>query len=277
MTEIDQLYAALAGDLSPDWITGKTHGRRSLTIRNRGVSAKIQSATGTDIAVQFWKHCDSNFNLEFIGDETHRILRNRLATSLRQFILRQPRPSWVEFSGGSTVIHLEKRKFAADKNDAAVDFFRYAVASLATWAEGFLPAVLAGDTPEADWWQTALRMARTSADTAAYANGQEVSRRIKNKDWIFGSEVDGARYLMGLLTEQGNRCALTGIPIEPDRLTRDPELAPSLDRIDSNGQYEPGNLQVVCWFANRWKSDRPDSEFRRLLDLVREKGHSKTE
>lgn len=96
----------------------------------------------------------------------------------------------------------------------------------------------------------------------------------KNKDWLFESEEEGAKYVMGLLRAQGNRCALTGVPIEPDGLTRDPELAPSLDRIDSDGHYEPGNLQVVCWFANRWKSDRPNEEFRRLLELVRGVGLS---
>lgn len=42
----------------------------------------------------------------------------------------------------------------------------------------------------------------------------------------------------------------------------------SLDRIDSNGHYEEGNLQVVCRFINRWKSDSDDAEFRRLVRLL---------
>lgn len=36
-----------------------------------------------------------------------------------------------------------------------------------------------------------------------------------------------------------------------DGAAGDPELAASLDRIDSDGHYERGNLQVVCWFSNR--------------------------
>ena len=41
-----------------------------------------------------------------------------------------------------------------------------------------------------------------------------------------------------------------------------------MDRIDSNGHYEFGNLQVVCQFVNFWKSDSDNSEFKRLLRLV---------
>jgi hypothetical protein len=44
---------------------------------------------------------------------------------------------------------------------------------------------------------------------------------------------------------------------------------PSLDRKDSSRGYEPGNLQIVCRFVNFWKSATPDSEFSRLLALLR--------
>jgi len=42
-----------------------------------------------------------------------------------------------------------------------------------------------------------------------------------------------------------------------------------LDRIDSSGHYELGNLQVVARFINFWKRDTEDFEFRRLLAVVR--------
>ncbi|MEZ4234398.1 MAG: hypothetical protein R3B89_34810, partial [Polyangiaceae bacterium] len=50
----------------------------------------------------------------------------------------------------------------------------------------------------------------------------------------------------------------------------DPALTYSLDRIDSDGHYERDNLQVVCRFVNKWKSNSKDEEFRRLLRIVRE-------
>jgi hypothetical protein len=49
----------------------------------------------------------------------------------------------------------------------------------------------------------------------------------------------------------------------------DKQLRPSLDRIDSDGHYELGNLQVVARFINFWKSDTDDTEFRRLISMVR--------
>ena len=44
---------------------------------------------------------------------------------------------------------------------------------------------------------------------------------------------------------------------------------PSLDRIDSDGHYEIGNLQLVCRFANFWKGASENEEFRPLLAIVR--------
>ena len=72
-----------------------------------------------------------------------------------------------------------------------------------------------------------------------------------------------------LLKEQDSCCAISGLPLQPDGQEDDPELRSSLDRIDSSGHYAPGNLQIVCRFINRWKSDSDDGEFRRLLNLLR--------
>lgn len=43
----------------------------------------------------------------------------------------------------------------------------------------------------------------------------------------------------------------------------------SLDRIDSDGHYEKGNLQLVCRFINFWKQAADDQEFRPLINFVR--------
>jgi hypothetical protein len=63
------------------------------------------------------------------------------------------------------------------------------------------------------------------------------------------------------------RCALTGV--ELDFMGSNAEFSPSLDRKDSSGHYEPGNLQIVARFANRWKSDMSDPQFLSLLEAVR--------
>ncbi|MEE4013847.1 hypothetical protein V1T76_17400 [Roseibium sp. FZY0029] len=111
------------------------------------------------------------------------------------------------------------------------------------------------------------RMAMTARGTVDAANGQVVERRVKNKELLIPLpqlEV----YIDRLIDEQGGFCALTGIPLQFDRTAEDNQLLCSLDRIDSSKHYEFGNLQVVCRFVNFWKSDMPNAEFKRLMDLV---------
>lgn len=76
-------------------------------------------------------------------------------------------------------------------------------------------------------------------------------------------------HVTSLLDLQQNRCALTGIPFNYNSPDADPNLLPSPDRIDSNGHYEQGNIQIVCRFVNFWKRDMDNDEFKRLLMLVR--------
>ncbi len=120
--------------------------------------------------------------------------------------------------------------------------------------------------------RAALRMAMTARDTVAAANGQQVLTTVKNKELRFATTEDLKRYIVALVEAQDGLCAITGLQLQFDGEHEDPELLCSLDRIDSNGHYEPGNLQVVCRFVNRWKSAGDDGEFRRLLGVVRGAG-----
>ncbi|MFC0512379.1 hypothetical protein [Asaia spathodeae] len=139
-------------------------------------------------------------------------------------------------------------------------------------------------TLDALWWQSNLEkkkddgrvygskeraiwlMADRAEETAKYSNGQLVQTLKKNKDLRMDKE-SLRRHIEALLDETGDRCAITGLLLDFDG--RDHQLSPSLDRIDSNGHYEDGNLQIVAKFINAWKSDMVDREFRRLIDLLR--------
>jgi len=111
-------------------------------------------------------------------------------------------------------------------------------------------------------------MCMSVESTVRNANGQTVERMVKNKELKMTSgELE--KLLASLLDLQGNRCALTGIPFHFLGPDADKNLLPSVDRIDSNGHYEVGNLQIVCRFVNFWKSDSDNEEFKRLLMLVR--------
>jgi hypothetical protein len=114
-----------------------------------------------------------------------------------------------------------------------------------------------------------VEMAMTARGTAANANGQEVQRTVKNKELRFPSPTELEKYIDGLIEDQEGLCAITNIKLQFRGEHDDNELLCSLDRIDSNGHYEAGNLQIVCRFVNRWKNDGDDAEFRRLVGLVR--------
>jgi hypothetical protein len=111
-------------------------------------------------------------------------------------------------------------------------------------------------------------MVITAELTAASANGQHASRLVKNKEFRFASRQEAERYVDALYEAQEGLCAITELPLQfADG--DDSEMRCSLDRIDSSGHYEPGNLQIVCRFINRWKGAAIDAEFRRLIGVLR--------
>jgi len=107
-------------------------------------------------------------------------------------------------------------------------------------------------------------MVRT-AYAAQNQSGRETVTVAKTKEVRFASENEFRAHVAELMAS--GRCAITGLIL--DESMQDPELMPSLDRIDSNRHYEPGNLQVVARFVNRWKSDDSATNFARLLKLIR--------
>ena len=108
----------------------------------------------------------------------------------------------------------------------------------------------------------------TAEQTANSANGQSVETTTKVKEFRF-RRPDLESYLASLLSDQESLCAISGLPLQFDGDHDDPEMLPSLDRIDSDGHYEKGNLQVVCRFINRWKGADDDAQFRRLIGVLR--------
>lgn len=110
-------------------------------------------------------------------------------------------------------------------------------------------------------------MAMNARDTAARSNGQQELRTVKNKEVRFGL-LEFEAYIGALLDAQDGLCAVSGLKLQFRGEHDDQELLCSLDRIESDGHYEAGNLQIVCRFINRWKSNSDDAEFRRLMKLV---------
>ena len=111
-----------------------------------------------------------------------------------------------------------------------------------------------------------IRMVRLACE----ASGLLTESINKTKHFAFPDDTALGHHIAQLLERQGRLCAITSLPLHFEGVgSCDEHLLASLDRIDSSGHYEPGNLQIVCRFINRWKSDDSDDNFRRLIGLVR--------
>ncbi len=132
----------------------------------------------------------------------------------------------------------------------------------------FSPAEIAQLQEEQQMQQTAARMIATAKQTALQS-GQELLSVTKDKGFNFPSDAAAREYAVDLMKKQEGRCALTGLQMLLDEKAGDDQLRYSLDRIDSSQHYEPGNLQVVCKFINKWKGAMANEEFKRLLALLR--------
>lgn len=118
--------------------------------------------------------------------------------------------------------------------------------------------------------KSVARIIATTRDTVNNSNGQQASQTIKIKN-LKMSEGELRHYINELMISQEDLCALTGLEMSYDDDSIDCQLWCSLDRIDSGGHYEKGNLQLVCRFANMWKGAGDDKEFKELIELVRSK------
>lgn len=104
--------------------------------------------------------------------------------------------------------------------------------------------------------------------TVFNSNGQVVPSTVKNKE-LKMSDAELDKLIRDLLEIQEDRCAITGLPFQFRGRQTDDNMLPSLDRIDSDGHYSRENLQIVCRFINFWKQAADDTEFRRLIGLIR--------
>lgn len=141
------------------------------------------------------------------------------------------------------------------------------------WANSLKPtksphsSTSASPTPDIE--KTAKRIAKTMLKTVASADGRESTRtaKIKNTDL---SEEECIALVALLYKKQNGLCAYSNLKIQLDGFEEDQELLASLDRIDSEGHYKPENLQLVCRFINRWKSNDEHELFKRLISKLQE-------
>ena len=102
--------------------------------------------------------------------------------------------------------------------------------------------------------QKRLRRLVTSTPLAGFRNRLQQARR-RGK---FVVTVD-ARYLLTLWEKQKGLCVLSGVKMT--WRTGDTRLTSiSIDRIDQEKGYEPGNVRLICFGLNNLRSHRSDKE-----------------
>ena len=120
-----------------------------------------------------------------------------------------------------------------------------------------------------------IELGQNIINRVAVANGQSVKSVVKNKELFGFSSVQALNeFLDELWEKQKGICNLTGLPMQLRAEKGTPNhMIVSVDRIDSDRHYSPDNLQLTCWFANRWKGTTPNGEFIDLLNRIREGPH----
>ena len=79
-------------------------------------------------------------------------------------------------------------------------------------------------------------------------------------------------YLLNLVEDQKGKCALSGWPLEFERGgnykgNKNPNGC-TIDRIDNDKGYIPGNIQLACCLPNYLKGDMDITEFRTLCKAI---------
>ena len=117
--------------------------------------------------------------------------------------------------------------------------------------------------------KTIFDAVRQMGKTVLRADGSIVETQIKIKEMLL-PENEMRKFLSKLYADQEGHCALTGLRmlLNDDEGPKDMRL--SVDRIDSNGHYEPTNIQLVCRFANFWKSAGDNTRFKELIQVIRD-------
>ena len=120
-----------------------------------------------------------------------------------------------------------------------------------------------------DWEMSATDIIY-AAKRASKEGGNEVLSKRKEKDFGFENDEELRLYILELHSIQNGRCELTGLSYSSRIGASRGDMMMSLDRIDSDLGYVRGNLQLTCWFANRWKGASNNGTFINLIRLIKE-------
>jgi hypothetical protein len=105
-------------------------------------------------------------------------------------------------------------------------------------------------------WARHRAQARVAAWASQLARSCNRGRMVSR----FGRASIDAEFIKTLFKKQGGRCYWLGIPMVPSPEHRDPRR-PSLDRLDNEIGYVPGNVVLTTMFANMGRSQLSAAAF----------------
>lgn len=108
-----------------------------------------------------------------------------------------------------------------------------------------------------------------SVNSTVKASGKKKKVKKSKRKKLKMTKNELRKLLKEMIKEQEYVCKLTGLQLDVLRSEFETDYMPSLDRIDSDGHYSPENLQIVCWFANRWKRDDCNDRFLELISVLK--------
>jgi len=115
------------------------------------------------------------------------------------------------------------------------------------------------------FWDAKIRGAFSRA--AQRSSGGGICKEWNGPD----GRVAMYEYVMQLWNTQNGLCAVSGLPMSTKVGSRKSRLLrniASIDRIDSRLPYQPGNLQLVCWWVNHWKSNMSMPNFYKAVKSI---------
>lgn len=254
-----KLYSKIEDLFDLGWDPGTKLDSTTFSLKHERLTKQL----GNGISLKLWINPKANpyrLDFEIVGKFEG---RGDFAAALRKFLLDGSQPEGVlpsSLSASTKIIHTILRGTEHEQTEQIRTFIEYLSAKLRNYE------LRTSASPKLR--NAVVRMVR-SAIQAARQSGNESVTILKCKQIGFDSTTDFQDYLLGLIDDQEDLCALSQLPLLKDSEAGDSEFLMSLDRIDSNGYYEPGNLQIVCRFINRWKSDSDNEHFRTLLNAVR--------
>lgn len=107
-----------------------------------------------------------------------------------------------------------------------------------------------------------------SAFAASAQSGRIRKASTYKEKTLILSRFQLEKIIRDLLEGQEYNCAISNLKFDFEGSSFGNEKMPSLDRIDSSKGYEKENLQVLCSFINRWKSDQENEFFKSLIGLL---------